>query len=536
MKPRPYQQEFIDAVEKDFADGHKRVMGVAAGGAGKSMMVGTLMDREQGNCLFLADQRNLVEQNAGAYYRVSGEMPGIEMAEHSADPGFDRVIIASMQTMANRLDRYEPDHFNFIAVDEAHKCSLGDQAQDVLNHFETAKILGVTATPFRSDRKQLGDYYEKISIEIGLDRLIKEGYLSRIMIKSIPMTIDLSQVGSSGGDYSTSDLGEAVEPILREAAKLIKEHAKDRKKIVVFLPLVKTSIRFARICNEMGLDAVHVSGEDKADLERFVDGPARVICNAMLLTTGWDFPAVDCVMSLRPTKSLALYQQSLLRGSRLSPGKENLLVLDPLYLADDHNLISPARLVARDQAQADAMMEAIHESGEEGDLMEIDSNVEEERNEALRKRIEENAKKKLRLVDAMEFTLDTDPESVSYDPEFAWESAPASEKQIAALAKAGFDTDDITGRGHASKILDILFRRRAQGLATPKQLRLLKRFKHPMPAEASFDEASAYIDSKMGGNKAPPIKATTLLALKRAGLRPSEYRSEAEAKTALDAA
>ena len=534
MELRGYQTEFIDAVEHSFSEGHKRIMGVAATGAGKTILAAELMRREPGNCLFLADAKELVDQNADKFFAHTGEKAGVEMASQWAIPGVDRVVIGTSQSMVRRLGRYAEDHFNLIIADECHRNVLGEGPQKIFKHFSYARVLGLTATPFRSDRKNLGDFFEKIAIEIGLERLIREKYLSRIQIKSIPMSVDLRGIRMAGGDYSTSDLGEVIEPILKEAAMQLAEHAKDRKKIVVFLPLVKTSIRMARILNEMGIKAVHVSGTDREEIKAFTEGDARVICNAQLLTTGWDCPAVDCILVLRPTKSLALFSQCIGRGTRVSPGKENLLILDPLFLSDDHKLINPACLMARDAEQAKAMMEKIKEDGS-GDLLDVEQNVEEMRLAALQARIESKKKRKSRTVDAIEFALACgDTDTAEYEAEFGWEAAPPSEKQLAALLKAGFDTDEITTRGQASKILDLLFVRRQRGLASPKQLKLLKQLGHPSPSSVSFVAAGTWLDAKLNGREKPVLPVKLLIRLRAAGLKPSEYSTESAAMEALE--
>lgn len=538
MELRQYQTEFIDAVTHSFGEGHRRLMAVAATGAGKTILAAELMRREQGNCLFLAAARELINQNADKYTVHTGERAGIEMGAQSARVGVDRVVVATTQSFHRRLDRYEPDHFNLIIVDECHSGTLGDAAQKIFNHFSYAKILGITATPFRSDRKELGNFYEKIAIDIGLDRLIREGYLSRIQIKSFPMSVDLRDVKMSGGDYSTSDLGAVIEPILQEAANQLVTHAADRRKIVIFLPLVKTSIRMARILNDMGIKAVHVSGEDSSQLREFTHGDARVICNAQLLSTGWDCPPVDCILVLRPTKSLALYQQFVGRGTRIYEGKDKLLLLDPLFLTDDHRLITPARLVARDEEQAKAMMEKIAEDGG-GDLLGVEVDIEEKRADALRARMEAKQKKKGRVVDAIEFAMACgDMETAEFQPEFGWEVNPPSPKQMEALARAGFDTEEITTRGQASKVLDLLFLRRQKGLATPKQLKLMKQHGHPAPADATFDEASKWIDAKFasfgaGRGQAQPLPTSLLIRLRAAGLRAKDYTTKDSAEAAL---
>ena len=170
----------------------------------------------------------------------------------------------------------------------------------------------------------------KISVEIGLARLIKEGWLSRIVIKSVPLPVDLSQVRTTAGDYNEGDLGDVIQPHLRQAARLIAEHAawashrglsapdRQQQGICRRLPGRRASVPFmwtgttARGC-----------GPTSA-------GEYDLVSNASLLTTGWDHPQTDCVFILRPTKSLSLFQQMVGRGTRIVEGKENLLLLDPL--------------------------------------------------------------------------------------------------------------------------------------------------------------------------------------------------------------
>lgn len=551
MNLRPYQQEFIDAVHRDFQDGRRRVLGVAATGAGKTIIASELMRREKGNCLFLADAQELVHQNADKFSRYSGEGVGVEMGDSHADPGAERVVVATSHSLFRRLDKYEDDHFNLIIIDEAHRNTLGGMSAAVLDKFgKYARVLGVTATPSRSDRKSLADFYEKISIDIGLKRLIREKFLSNIVIKSIPIPADLSKVGMQGGDYKTSDLGAVIEPLLRKAAEQLIHAASDRRKIVIFLPLVKTSIRMTRILTEMGIRAVHVSGQDKSAMREFTHGDANVICNAQLLSTGWDCPEVDCIMVLRPTKSLALYQQMVGRGTRIADGKDKLLLLDPLYLSDDHRLITPARLVARTDEEAQAMRKHIEEEGG-GDLLEIEQDVEELRAAALQARVEQIKTRKARTVGVLEFAdaIDRIVEVAEFEPEFGWERNKPSPKQIEILERAGFDTSEIETRGKASKILDLIFMRRKQGLATPKQLRLMQKLGHPDPVRATFEEASDWLDRKFGhsgkqrgDDQVPPtapspagsLPTSLLIRLRQAGLKPKEYSSVAEANAALE--
>ncbi len=500
MRLRPYQHEFVDLTLGHLVE-CDRVLGVAATGSGKTCMAGEIIRRclPSGPALFLADAQELVWQAADKLGVWSGVIPQVEMAEEHAQPG-DLVVVATTQTMARRLDRWPRDYFKLIVVDEAHRNTLGAMAQKVLGHFAPAQVVGITATPFRSDKQQLGTFYQTVTCEIGLVRLIREGWLSRIIIRSVPAGIDLSQVRTVAGDYREDDLGRAIEPHLFRCAEILAEHA-PRRRTVVFLPLIEISRKFVAACQALGLRAVHVDGVDRAGLDVFRSRAADIIANAQLLSTGWDQPDVDCVMVLRPTKSLVLYSQMIGRGTRICEGKDHLLVLDPLFLSDSMDLIRPTRLLAHTPSEADSIQEALDER-DESDLLEAAARALETRRRRLAEELAARAHRNTRTVDALEFALSLGEAGLAeYEPETAWEGQPPTNKQAELLARAGFDLSRITCKGHASKLIDLLFRRRELGLATPKQVRWLARFGHPSPNLATFEEASAYLDQKFSGKR-----------------------------------
>lgn len=490
MELRPYQRAFCDAVIKDLQD-NRTVLGVAATGAGKTIMGSEIIQATKGNCLFLADAKELVWQNADKFKKYTGYDVQVEQANHHASPPA-QTVVGTTQSMVRRLNKWPQDYFSLVIVDEAHRNTLGDQAQKVLEYFHTTKVLGLTATPFRSDKKQLGAFYQKLSYDIGLADLIRQGFLSRITIKSVPIGIDLRDIRISMGDYRADDLNAAIMPHLLEAAALLKKHAGTRK-TVAFLPLIESSKAFCDACNSIGLRAVHVDGNDRDALSDFTHGNAQVVCNASLLTTGWDYPPLECVYILRPTKSLTLYQQMVGRGTRISPGKQDLLLLDPLYLTDKHRLITPARLVAQSQEEADAI-DSITKHGEECDLLDTEEQAEQDRAAKLKEELEKNRRRKARTVDALDFCLSIGAANVAeYVPYSEWEKEPATHKQLAMLRRFGLPATSIKCKGHAGKILDILFARRKDKLATPKQVLWLEKLGHPNPGKLTMERAGEMI-------------------------------------------
>lgn len=441
--------------------------------------------------LFLADAKELVYQAADKIQSWTGIIPDVEMGDSKAC-GSSQIIVGTTQSLARRLEKYYPEDISLIVIDEAHRNTLGSQALRVLNYFSRAKVVGITATPYRSDKKLLSAFYEKISYEIGLFELIAQGYLSRIVVKSVPANIDLKSVRSHGGDYDEGDLANALLPHLKKCAELLKEHASERK-TVVFLPLVETSKLFCKLCQDIGLNAVHVDGNDRSALR----SDWRVICNASLLTTGWDEPSVDCVYILRPTKSQVLFSQMVGRGTRICEGKDHLLLLDPLFLTDDLNLIRPARLIAKEPEEAKFLQSRLDIEG--GDLMVEADRARADRARSMQEQLIATRQRNARTIDAMELALSLDRfDIVDYEPEFYWERQPITDGQKTVLVNSGFDIEvPEMCKGLASKIIDLLFQRREMGLASPKQVRLMHRLGFKNVSTISFETAKERISARL---------------------------------------
>jgi type I site-specific restriction endonuclease len=313
-----------------------------------------------------------------------------------------------------------------------------------------------------------------------------------------------------------------LDPYLESIAAEMWRVAQDRK-IVVFLPLVKTSQKFTNILNTMGFRAAEVNGEsqDRAKiLEDFDKGKYNVLCNSMLLTEGWDCPSVDCIVVLRPTKVRSLYSQMVGRGTRLFPGKADLLLLDFLWHTERHELCHPAHLIAENEEVAQAMTKQIEEAGIPLDLENVEKQAAEDviaqREEALAKQLAEMKRRKGKLVDPLQFEMSIQAEDLSsYVPSFGWEMSPPSEKQLKTLEKLGIFPDQVDNAGKATKLLERLDKRRTEGLTTPKQIRFLegKGFEHI--GTWSFDSAKRLIDRIAGNGWRVPD-----------GINPQEYRGE----------
>ena len=463
--------------------------------------------------LFMAHRGELLTQAADKIRAVTGIESGLEKAESSSCDSMFPVTVGSLQTMCrpSRLSRFSPDYFNTIIVDEAHHI-LSDSYTSVLGHFPDAHIMGITATADRADKRNLGQYFDSLAYEYSLTQAIREGYLVPIKAQMIPLELDLTKVGISNGDYAAGDLGIALEPFLQQIAQVIADQYSHRK-TVVFLPLVKTSQHFRDILLDMGVPAAEVNGNsaNRAEvLKDFETGRYSVLCNSMLLTEGWDCPSVDCVVNLRPTKVRSLYQQIIGRGTRLSPGKTELLILDFLWMTERHDLCRPSSLISKDQKIAQMIDKQVQEAQGCVDIMEAEQNAErnalEEREQSLARQLAEMRRRTRKLVDPLQYAMSIAAEDLAdYTPSFAWEMGPPSVKQLAFLEKRGIFPDAVENMGTASLLIDRLMARQKEGLSTPKQIRCLERYGFRQVGTWTFDQAGGMISRLAANNWQIPL-------------------------------
>ena len=507
---RPYQQKARDRIHAEWEAGRTRTLLVLPTGTGKTIVFASVAAdqvRAGDRVLILAHRGELLEQAADKLQRSTGLVSAVEKADATCLNTWFRVVVGSVQTLQRtaRLERFPRDYFGTIIIDEAHH-AITDGYRRILDYFGSAKVLGVTATPDRGDMRNLGEVFESLAFEYKLTDAIKEGYLCRIMAQTIPLKLDISTVGFTSGDYSLGQLGTALDPYLEQIAAEMAQRCKGRK-TVVFLPLIKTSQKFRDLLNAHGFRAAEVNGQSadrKEVLADFDAGKYNVLCNSMLLTEGWDCPSVDCVVVLRPTKVRSLYSQMVGRGTRLFPGKSDLLLLDFLWMTDKHELCRPADLVCEDRAVARQMTENLAQTGCPEDIEEAAAQASEDvvaqREEALAKQLAEQRRKKARLVDPLQYEMSIQAEDLAgYVPAFGWEAGPPSAEQTAALEKMGILPDAVESAGKASLLLDRLNKRRAEGLTTPKQIRVLERYGFQSVGTWSFDAAKHMIDRIAAG-------------------------------------
>ena len=314
---RPYQQRGLDAVRRELAQGRKRILIVAPPGAGKTTIAAHIIEGAAAKgrrVLFLAHRRELISQCV-ARLREHDITPGVIQAGFPADP--DRPVqVASVQTLARR----EIPRADILIVDECHH-ARAKTYQRAVN--ASPFVLGLTATPWRTDGKGLGDLFESLVVVARPSRLVAEGYLCPIAGFAYDLP-DLSGVKRVGGDYDESGAANAMSYI---GGNIVQRWLDFRPgRTVLFACTVEHSQRMTALFRAAGVRAEHLDGstpgaERASILGRLADGTTELVSNVGVLTEGWDLPELRCVILARPTQSQGLYLQMAGRGLRPAAGK-----------------------------------------------------------------------------------------------------------------------------------------------------------------------------------------------------------------------
>ncbi len=330
LQLRPYQQKMIDDTREAMRRS-RRVLLQAPTGAGKTALTVHMMgvSAERGIAsIFCVHQNELLRQTSTALWKQKLSH-GVIASGRTASKLPAQV--ASVQTLVRRLDQY--DEPGLLVIDEAHRSAASTYLK-ILAHWPNARVVGLTATPERTDGKGLGDIFEEIVTGPQIRELIDDGYLADYEIMGPPSTVNLAGIKSSMGDYDAEQTAAAVDKpaITGNAVEHYLTHAKGKRCVVMCITL-KHAEHVVREYLAAGVSAELIAGvltdnERHEMLQRFVTGKTHVLANVQLLIEGVDIPAIEVVQWLRPTKSLIVWMQGNGRGLRPSHGKERLLILD----------------------------------------------------------------------------------------------------------------------------------------------------------------------------------------------------------------
>lgn len=333
--------------------------------SGKSLTMadfakGAIQSFPDTNLLLLTHVKELIQQDAQAIIRHWPQAPvGIWSAGLGAKQR-NQITVAGIQSIHTHPAKF--GRTDLVLVDEAHLISK--RSDTMYGRFLAAlresnpalKVIGMTATPYRMDSGLLtqGEHriFTDIAYEADVGRLIKEGYLCPLVARGTQAAkADLSGVHTRGGEFVEKELQAAMdkEHLIEGALDEVERLAADRNHILGFCAGVEHAAHCAERARARGWSADHVTGdmtaaERDAKINAFKEGRLRFLFNAMILTTGFDAPHIDCILMLRPTKSTGLYVQIMGRGLRLHASKTETLVLDFAGNVERHGPIDQIRV------------------------------------------------------------------------------------------------------------------------------------------------------------------------------------------------
>lgn len=344
---RDYQQAAIDAVYAYWEKGGGNPLVEMATGTGKSMVIAELVRRISEDfptmrVLMLVHVKELVEQNFKALVRL---YPGASMGIYSAGLGrrdaHHRITFASIQSVFRKGAALGPRHL--VLIDEAHLVPSAGQGMylqlmgDLRRAVPDLRVAGFTATPFRLDTGRLdsgdGRLFDETVYSYGIRDGIEAGYLSPLISKATASTIDVSGVSRRGGEFVPGQLEAASDKITAEAVEEIIRFGESRRAWLAFCSGIDHAHAVRDEFRRRGVSAETVTGDTPGHerdriFRSYRAGQIRCLTGANVFTTGFDAPLVDLIAMLRPTLSTSLYVQMVGRGTRISDGKENCLVLD----------------------------------------------------------------------------------------------------------------------------------------------------------------------------------------------------------------
>lgn len=326
MQLRNYQQNFYDRIRYSIATGHRRIMCVAPCGSGKSVIIQKIIQSagdKNNTVLVLCHRREIIDQ----------------LTERLAP--YTNATVGMVQTITRRLS--EAPEPSIIIIDEAHTAKSASYLR-ILEHFSNSYALYFTATPQRTDGKEFSDIADDMVDSVSVRWLIDNGYLTPFEYYAPKTLLDTAELTVRQGEYDGKQATAMLDKpkIYGDALTCYRKYA-DGLKTIVYCSSVEHSEKTAQAFNDAGIPAAHIDGktpkQTRADIIRkFRTGEITVLCNYSLIVEGFDVPDASCVICLRPTQSLIVHIQSVMRCMRIAEGKRRAVILDMVGNYTRHGL------------------------------------------------------------------------------------------------------------------------------------------------------------------------------------------------------
>jgi len=361
MQLRDYQRKSIDLLYNWIANNEGNPCVVLPTGAGKSVVIATLVKESvqkwrETRVLMLVSSKELIAQNAAKMRSVWANAPmGIYSASLNRRDIGEQITFAGIQSVRNKSALL--GHIDLCIVDECDMISHKDEGayrtliNDLLLINPYMRVIGFTATPFRLGHGLITDkpaIFDALIEPTSIQELINQGYLSPLRSKMTRQRLSTEGVKKRGGEYIESELQKAVDTddINNHVVDEVIRLAEGYKHWLFFCSGVEHAEHVAKVLSERGITSASLTGETNGRdqiLADFASGKIKALTNANILTVGYDFPDLDCIVMLRPTMSPRLYMQVAGRGTRIKSHIDHCLFLDFAGVIHEHGAITEVR-------------------------------------------------------------------------------------------------------------------------------------------------------------------------------------------------
>ena len=319
MKLRPYQENYIAKVRQAYRDGYEAPCVVAPCGAGKSMIIGSIVKRsakKNNHVLFLVHRKELIDQ-------IKETFEDLQVPSESYELGM-------VQTIVKKLDRIRKP--GLIITDENHH-ALATTYRKIYDYFSDVRRLGFTATPIRLNGSGLGDVNDLLIEEVKASWLIQNEYLAPYKYYAPKLINEDYLKLNNMKDFSNTSVDQAMRENRTIFGDVIKHYKNlaDQEKAICYCHSIEASLKIRDEFLDHNIEAEHIDAktpkqERKKIIEDFRSGKIQVLTNVDLIGEGFDVPDCSTVILLRPTQSLSLYIQQSMRGMRYKPGKTAIVI------------------------------------------------------------------------------------------------------------------------------------------------------------------------------------------------------------------